>query len=160
MTISKPKTELHPDDKALADYLAGGKDDKGRQAMERHLASCDHCLDRISAAHDAVSAFNDTPPVKKKGPTMKKLNIYLMLAVTTFILSFITPRFFIQLLVATLLLGIKWVADSRSARMLVMIHEAWKKDGAKGASDILERLDTEPRNRIFSERSKNRSILK
>lgn len=71
----------------------------------------------------------------------KFFNLYIALATVAFAFSFITPRYFMQLLVATLLLGLKWVADSKSTRMLVMIHEAWKRDGSRGASDALERLE-------------------
>jgi hypothetical protein len=71
---------------------------------------------------------------------MKRLNIYLALAIISFILSFAVPRYFVQLLVATLLLGVKWVADSKSAKMLVMIYEAWKHGGEKEASRVLERI--------------------
>jgi hypothetical protein len=42
----------------------------------------------------------------------------------------------------------KWVADSKSTRMLVMIYEAWKRDGARGASDALETLKIDRNNRL------------
>ena len=79
---------------------------------------------------------------------MKKINPYLALAIVFFLFSFITPRFFIQSLVATLVFGIKWVADSRSAKMLVMIYDAWKNGGEKEASRILSSLGKDPKNRL------------
>jgi hypothetical protein len=42
--------------------------------------------------------------------------------------------------VATLLLGIKWIVDAKSTKMLVMIYEAWKHGGEKEASRVLERV--------------------
>jgi len=84
----------------------------------------------------------------KKGNIMKKLNIYLLLAVVSFVLSFAIRQYFVQFLVATLLLGVKWIADSKSAKMLVMIYEAWKKGGEKEASRILNVLDAESKNRL------------
>ncbi|GEM_PF-861583 len=155
MNISNLKTTAHPDEKVLADFLADCLTEKSRLEVEEHLGSCDSCLEKVASAHDVVSRFNKKVPHKQgKGSVMKKLNIYLTLALVTFVFSFITPRFFIQLLVATLLLGIKWIVDSKSTKMLVMIHEAWKKDGAKGASEMLETLDAKPKNRIFPKKLK------
>lgn len=77
---------------------------------------------------------------------MKKINLYLVLACAAFLLSFITPRYFIQSLVATLILGIKWVVDSKTTRMLIMIQEAWKKGGERDVSRIMHTLDTDRSN--------------
>lgn len=85
---------------------------------------------------------------KGKANIMKKINIYLVLAVMSFILSFVFPQYFLQFLTATLLLGIKWVADSKSTKMLVMIYEAWKKGGEKEASRILKSFDSNSKNRF------------
>jgi hypothetical protein len=54
----------------------------------------------------------------------------------------------VQFLTATLLLGIKWVADAKSTKMLVMIYEAWKNGGEKEASRILSSLEKGPKNRL------------
>ena len=170
------KITAHPAEHALADFLAGNLPKDKRAQIEKHLSSCDQCLDAIASAHEAVTAFDKKRPLKRlKENVMKKIklfglrsseipprlsahsrprprgggiNIYLLLAVISFSFSFITPRFFIQLLVATLLLGMKWVADSKSTKMLIMIYEAWKRDGARGASDALETLETNRRNRL------------
>lgn len=129
MTDTKMKTDTHPDEAALAGFLAGRALKDGRERIEEHLSSCSRCLDRIAAAHEAVAAFNKTKSRKKiKDAIMKKINIYLLLAVISFSLSFIVPRYFLQLLSATLLFGIKWVADSRSTKMLISIREAYKRD--------------------------------
>ena len=79
---------------------------------------------------------------------MKKINLYLLFAIVCFALSFVTPRYFLQLLAATVVLGAKWIVDSKSMKMLVMIHEAWKKGGDKEASRIIEEMDSRPKNRI------------
>lgn len=143
------KITAHPAEHLLADFLAGNLSRDKRERLEKHLSSCEQCLNVVVSAYEAVTAFNKKRPLKKLRETvMKKINIYLLLAIISFFFSFITPRFFIQLLVATLLLGIKWVADSKSTRMLVMIYEAWKRDGARGATDALETLDTDRNNRL------------
>jgi hypothetical protein len=139
MTAVKPKIEAHPLDIELADYLSGHLSKDLRRTVETHLGACDDCLQAVISAREAVAEFNKYKPLKnRKDTVMKKLNIYLTLTIISFTLSFITPRFFIQLLVATLLLGMKWVVDSKTTKMLVMIHEAWKRDGGEGASRILE----------------------
>lgn len=132
MVNLKPETCAHPSEEALADYLSGMLPVGKRKHVEEHLAVCHECLATVVSAHESV---------RRKEMKMKKINTYLVLAILSFTLSFIIPRFFLQLLVATLLLGIKWVADSKSTKMLIMIHEAWKKDGASGASRILENMD-------------------
>lgn len=137
------KKRAHPADVELAAYLAGNDESEyARKCVETHLSECEVCLEGIISAQEAVAEFNKTTLLKKlKDAIMKKLNMYLLLATISFILSFITPRYFLQLLVATLLLGIKWVADSKTTKMLIMIHEAWKRDGGEGASRILETIE-------------------
>ena len=129
MTNTGLKTGAHPAEAELAGFLAGKITKVDRERMEEHLGSCDQCLDRIAAAHGAVTEFNRTVPRKKiKDIVMKKANIYLLLTIISFCLSFIISRHFLQLLVATLLFGVKWVADTRSTKMLISIREAYKRD--------------------------------
>lgn len=131
------ETKVHPTEVELADFMDKSVSPLERQRLEKHLARCDECLNIIVSAYDSVR-----PRKKERKNFMKKINLYLLLAMISFTLSFVTPRYFIQLLVATLILGIKWVVDSKSAKMLVMIYEAWKKGGEKEASRILEKLES------------------
>lgn len=124
----------HPTDVMLADFLDDRLPRNGRRQVEAHIAECDECLCKVVTAYESAGR-------KRKGKSMGRINLYLVLALLSFALSFIVPRFFLQLLVATLLLGIKWVADSKSTKMLVMIYEAWKSGGEKEASRIFEALD-------------------
>jgi hypothetical protein len=113
------------------------------------MAGCSDCLAKMVSAHESVELFRKNKN-DKKGEVgfMKKMNIYLILAILAFALSFAIPRYFIQLLVATLLLGIKWIVDSKSTKMLVMIYEAWKRGGDKEAGQILKILESGPKNRF------------
>lgn len=132
----------HPTAIELADYLEGRLAGSRRTEIETHLASCGECLAAAVAAHEAVNECGKTKRKKKWGfGSMKKLNIYLIIAIIAFALSFMVPRYFVQLLVATLLCGMKWIVDSKSTRMLVMIHEAWKRGGECEASRVIEKLD-------------------
>lgn len=140
------KIETHPTETELADFLSRSLSGEERRRLEDHIAGCSDCLDRLVSAYESVEGFKKASA--KKGRFMNKINIYLVLAILSFILSFAVPRYFLQFLVATLLLGIKWVADSKSTKMLVMIYEAWKKGGEKEASRILETLDSPPKKRF------------
>ena len=127
MTDTKLHSKIHPVDTELANYLDGLLQPERRHEIEEHMASCDECLARIVAAHESVVSFNkETKIMKGRGNFMKKINLYLILAIVSFTLSFTMPRFFLQLLVATLLLGTKWIVDSKTTRMLVTIYDAWK----------------------------------
>lgn len=148
MTEMKIKNQIHPGEAVLAAFLDNSLPKDERKKCEEHLASCADCLIKIVSAYESVKDFRGDKNSKRKMNIMKKINIYLVLAIIAFALSFITPRYFLQLLVATLLLGIKWIADSKSTKMLIMIYEAWKKGGEKEASRVLEALDPKSKNRF------------
>ena len=141
MTHAKPGT-THPTELELADYLDNRLEARKRSEIEEHLAVCAECLDTVVAAHETVSDTGERP-AKKKGLKnfMKKINIYLILAMLSFALSFSVSQYFVQFLVATLLFGIKWIVDAKTTKMLVMIYDAWKTGGDKEASRILTTLD-------------------
>lgn len=143
MTDLKQVLTTHPKDEELADYLGNALTAEKRKLVEDHIACCNDCLASVVSAHESVKAFK-----KGKGGIMKKINMYLILAVVSFVLSFVFKSFFLQFLTATLLLGIKWISDAKSTKMLVMIYEAWKKGGEKEASRILSALDKDPKSRI------------
>jgi len=143
MTELKKEIKVHPTESELADYLSRASTREERKRVEDHIACCNDCLENIVSAHESVSAFK-----KGKSSTMKKINIYLILAVVSFILSFTIPQYFVQFLTATLLLGVKWIVDAKSTKMLIMIYEAWKNGGEKEASRILSSLDKAPKNRL------------
>jgi len=133
---------MHPDANQMAGYLDKTIPAGERRKIESHLASCRECLRAMATAHEAVTKFRkDQKNSDRRKRIMKKIDPYLMLAVAFFLLSFATPRFFIQSLVATLIFGLKWVADSRSTKMLVMIYDAWKRDGGNGVSRVLDTME-------------------
>lgn len=141
---------MHPNEVRLSGFLDRTLPAREREKVEAHISSCPECLKAIVAAHEAVTSFKKGKKKKERLDMLKKINPYLVLAVIFFALSFITPRFFLQSLVATLVFGIKWVADSKSTKMLVMIYDAWKRGGDKEASRVLGRLEKEGSGRIKS----------
>jgi hypothetical protein len=139
----------HPTNIELADFLSGCLPAGKRREVEGHIASCDECLEKAVLAYEAVRLSGNTKKPKKGIlKFMRKINIYLILAIVSFLLSFLTPRYFIQSLVAALILGIKWVVDSKTTKMLIMIHEAWKRGGERDVSRILQDIDSESLNRL------------
>lgn len=143
MTDTKLHVKTHPTDIRLADFLDDALSPDERHKVEEHIASCGECLKKIVSAHESVELFNKNSGTKnRKVNFMKKINWYLVLAIVSFVLSFVFARYFIQLLVATLLLGTKWIVDAKTTKMLVTIYEAWKTGGGKEASRILEKMDS------------------
>jgi len=143
------ETSIHPSDAAIADLLADRLGTYEKKQIRDHIAGCDECLIKVVSAHESVAAFKKDDTLKRKGKDiMKKVNLYLALAIISFSLSFITPRYFVQLLVATMILGLKWVADSKSAKMLIMIYEAWRSGGEKEASRVIKSLEETHKHRF------------
>ena len=144
MADFKQEIKTCPDEALLGSYLDGTLKDGPRDALEVHLGSCEACLVSLVSAYESVATFKG----KGKENFMKRLNWYFLAMAISFALSFILPRYFLQLLVATIIFGAKWIIDARNARILVMIYEAWRKGGEKGASRILEGLKIDPKNRL------------
>ena len=140
MTITK----IHPQDAELAGYLDLSLSSEDRQSIESHISRCDECLAKV------VSAYESVKNTKKAGKAnmIKKLNIYLVLAIVTFTLSFVMPRYFLQFLSATLLLGTKWIVDAKTTKMLITICEAWKSGNKNEASRIIETINSHKNNRF------------
>ena len=143
MTDLKQEIKAHPKEVELADYLSNTLAGEDRKRVEDHIACCNDCLDNVVSAYESVKKFK-----KRKLKIMKKINVYLILAIISFGLSFVFRDYFVQFLTATLLLGIKWITDAKSTKMLIMIYEAWKNGGEKEASRILSSLDKYPKNRL------------
>lgn len=149
MTSLRTEIRIHPAETELAGFLDGSLSPDDRKRLEAHISSCDECLCAIVSAKESVDSFRGTDKSgKERNNPMKKINAYLILAALAFTLSFAMPQYFIQLLVATIILAVKWIVDAKTTRMLVMIYEAWKKGGEKEASRILKELDIKPKNRL------------
>ena len=128
----------------LNDYLNGALSEKDKAEVERHLADCGACLEKLAFAYQTVEEFEKTKkslPAGRQGvkpvkPDWKR-NLWLFGAIIAFALSFFVSRYFVQLLVAAILMGTKWIFDSVNARILIMIYDAWKKGGSDEAAKIL-----------------------
>jgi len=136
------KTGLCLSEIELNDYLNGAFSEKRKAEIENHVKDCASCLEKLVFAYEAIRDFNKT---ESKGVTQMKpewkRNLWLFGAILAFALSFFVSRYFVQLLVATILMGTKWIFDSVNARILIMIYDAWKKDDTAKASQILQTLN-------------------
>jgi len=127
-------------DVELNDYLEGTLTPDKRTSVEVHLKECSECLDKLRFSYETVRDFSS-----KKGDIKmtknSKNNLWLLGAGIFFLFSFLVPRYFMQFLVGTVLLGVKWIFESVNAKILIMIYEAWKKGGEKEASKVLGKLE-------------------
>lgn len=107
----------------LSDYAEGSSSRQERELIEKHIADCYYCLDKVVSVRDGINFIN-----KRKGFKLKKEHLLLSLTILCFALSFILSKYFLQFLAATIILGIKWIVDSKSSRMLITVHKALRQD--------------------------------
>ena len=146
--LNMQKVRICPKEAELNDYLNGALSGERKAEIESHLESCSACLEKMLFAYEAVKEFGETKkslPAGRQGkkpmkPAWKR-NLWLFGAILSFALSFLVSQYFVQLLVATILMGAKWIFDSVNARILIMIYEAWKAGDEKEASGILKTLN-------------------
>lgn len=114
------KTQDCPSELELSDYLEGRLSKEEKSSIESHLSDCPYCLDLLVVAKDVAARTNKS--------YIKAIKIlkhkWLIAATISFILSFFFPRYFLQFLIATLILGGKWVFEGQNIKSLVMIFKS------------------------------------
>lgn len=132
-------SEKHPTESELAEFLGGALPPRERERLIAHMGSCRECLAKVVAADEAVAGYlGETRSAKRGAALTRSINLYLVGSVAAFACSFLEPRYFIQFLVAAVVLALKWIIDSKTTKTLITIHEAWKKSGLKETSKIKE----------------------
>ena len=134
------KTDSCINEVIINDYLNGKLSGRKKEEVESHLAECPECLETLVFAYQAVNGCRK-PKGAKIMKTKWKKNIWLIGAIIAFTLSFFFRDYFVQFLVAAILLGLKWIFDSTNARMLIMIYDAWRKGGEQEASKIFKNFN-------------------
>lgn len=148
-----------PDENALADYMAGGLSLSDSADIEKHISGCKICLAKISIALKAGALYKEgkLPAVPQavtertkemlaeqikpqSAKHAKNQNLWLLAALAAFIMSFVFPRYFLQCLVATILLGIKWIAESEKMRTLILVLDSWRRHEHTHDEEISQRL--------------------
>jgi len=130
-----------PPEPTLNSYLTGTLENEERENIEKHIADCSKCLYKIAEAHEVLNEGTFKKIKEFMMKPLKKINYWLVGCIIMFVLSFLIRRFFIQLLVGSTLLGLKWIVDNKNTKMLIMIYDAWKRGGEKEAQNILKSLD-------------------
>lgn len=111
-----------------------------RIRIEQHLSNCNHCLDLLLVAYEGRDRLY-TCPMLLKNKTKQRLGLkqkrarsglkWLFGALILFALSFVFGRFFLQLLVAAAVLGIKWAMEGEGAKQAIMIFKGIQKEEKK-----------------------------
>jgi hypothetical protein len=134
-----------PDEQTLLEYLDGDC-----QNLETHIVSCGFCLSQLNIAFESKTVNCDPVPqeltnktksslgISKKSKSKKKF--FLAGAIISFILSFLIPRYFMQCLVVTLILGIRWAFESEGGRTLIMVLDSWRHHSQAKDDEISHRL--------------------
>lgn len=135
---------LCPSEERLGEYVAGVISQKDRVHLEKHLAACHECRKLVSEAHDVIK-MPDAGKIKRDAWGWIKNNRWLLGASLAFVFSFVFSEYFLQFLVGSFIMGGKWIIDSKTTKMLIMIHEAWKKGDNDTADNILSKIDKEKR---------------
>ena len=155
-----------PNGNALADYIAGSAVNK--KGMEKHISGCKACLAKISTALKADTLYKEgkirqapQPAIERTKEMLSKQtklppikhgkyrNLWLLATIIAFLTSFLFPRYFLQCLVATILLGIKWIMESENMRTLILVIDSWRRHEHNSDEEIARRL-----------RDRNNAILK
>ena len=147
----------------LLEYLENKLDDQERARCEHHIAGCGFCLSQLDIAFQSQqmkkqAAFDPVPRklldrtrsllgIGKdnentkidKGKTMRRRS-FLVGTIIFFALSFFIPRYFMQFLIAALILGIRWSFESESGRTLIMVLDSWRRHSQDKDDEINRRL--------------------
>jgi hypothetical protein len=129
-----------PAEEKLSEYLSGVLHKEEKDELEEHLVSCEKCRKLIVEADEIINSS----VLKKIGEkVMKRIkdSRWFIGALAAFIFSFLLPRYFLQFLIACMLMGAKWIMDSKTTKMLVMIYEAWKKGDTEIPEKVFSRLN-------------------
>ena len=139
------KTSQCLDEEVLLDYLGHRLDGQECKDAEEHLSQCNFCLSQLNLAFEAKKSNignigekvpsrlvnkakallkNDKNTIRKGGVSRMKKNLFLTGAIIFFIISFILPKYFMQCLVVTLVLGIRWSFESENGRTFIKIGRA------------------------------------
>lgn len=114
-----------PSEEILSEYISGILSPADKSEFEKHLAACTECRQLLAEVHDCLDG-PDIRQIYRNVLCWVKKNRWLIGAATAFLCSFLFPGHFLQFLAACLILGIKWVIDAKTAKMLIMVYEAWK----------------------------------
>ncbi len=116
-------------------YLTNQLTDSNKEYVQKHIANCDVCLNSIVEISQILKKHKTHMIREFLMNIIKRINIWGILAISFFILSFVYHQHFVQFLTETIIVSLKWIMDNKNTKLLIMIHEAWKKDSSKQTSN-------------------------
>lgn len=140
--IQRKKGRICPSETVLAEYLSGLLSEEDRSDIEAHLAECGTCRTLLLEAHKVIKGPDPWHLKRLLGHHLRK-NVWIIAAVLFFAFSFIFRAYFFQFLALTVIFAAKWIMDSRNTKLLITIHEAWKRGDKQKADNILSKFDPE-----------------
>ena len=155
------KTPQCLDQEVLLDYFRDKLGSQERKDVEEHLSQCNFCLSQLNLAFEAKKSNirniggevssglvnkakallkNEKNTLHKGGGSRMKKNLFLTGAIIFFIVSFLLPKYFMQCLVVTLILGMRWAFESEGGRTLIMVLDSWRRHSHDEDDEISQRL--------------------
>ncbi|OIO39979.1 MAG: hypothetical protein AUJ75_00565 [Candidatus Omnitrophica bacterium CG1_02_49_10] len=164
------RTDRCPSEFDLVDHINGHLSAESAKKIRGHIAGCLYCLEQIEEVKHHIHLHEDKDAhrpsqelverVKKmehsSGGTLKgeghagrsssKQHLWLIAAITSFGISFIVHRYFIQFLVLSAILAVKWIALTSGTRSLLMVYEDWRdKRNINNPNKLQDRFKSAPK---------------
>jgi len=121
------KTAECPAETELIRYLEGTLPETKEKSLAEHVKGCFWCIEQLDQAQRAQSFYKGNKAAILNITDWAKKNKWLLGAGIAFILSFVFPGYFLQFLILTLLMGIKWIFSTGGNKTVIMIYDAWKR---------------------------------
>ncbi|MFH1412174.1 MAG: hypothetical protein ABIG55_05955 [Candidatus Omnitrophota bacterium] len=112
----------------LSEYMCGCLRLDKRTRVEDHLAGCDICRRLLADAY-IITNKKDIGHLIRCFISGPKGRLFFTLSFISLLGSFAFPRYFLQFLFISLISAVKWLLDSRTTKMMIMISDAWKNSG-------------------------------
>jgi len=124
-----------PSEEVLSEYLCGILKGKDRELVEEHAASCRECRVLLFQTYDVLRHSRSNPKLKQIIAYTVQ-NIWFVAALVALVLSFFMHKYFLQFLTASVLFALKWIMDSRTAKILIAVHESMKERKSVGREEV------------------------
>ncbi len=135
-TYRKIRERLH---RIWASYLGLPEFERSVSSLKRAFESGEAAKDsNIQVSDNLIKVAKDLLKTSKNRKTKK--NLFFGGAVVFFGLSFFIPKYFMQFLVVTLVLGMRWAFESEGGRTLIMVIDSWRRHSHDDNDEISQRL--------------------
>ena len=144
-----------PSGNDLIAYAMKTADEFAEQDVGAHVGVCtacselvtdirlyDRCKHLVVKERISMKALNRAkmlnPRCGKERGYMNNLkkNVWLIISLAALAASFFVCRYFLQLLIVSVIFGVKWIFDTGSTKTLIMVHNAWKRHDDAGHREI------------------------